>query len=222
MSSETLSQRNSAFATLRRFARTRAAVERCELCSLELAARHQHLIELADRKLVCACDACAILFANTGSGKYKRVPRQSLALPEFRLSDMQWENLLIPINMAFFFHNSQTGKVAAIYPSPAGATESLLMLEAWEEIVSENPILKNMESDVEALLVKRVSRMGEQSEQSSAEYYIVPIDECYKLVGLIRAHWRGLSGGATVWEEIRQFFADLQAHSRVVRETSNA
>lgn len=220
--SSTLSQRNSAFATLRRFARERTAVERCELCSLELVARHQHLIELANRKLLCACDACAILFANTGGGTYKRVPRQALSLPEFRLSDMQWENLLIPINMAFFFHNSQTNKVVAIYPSPAGATESLLMLDAWEEIARENPILKSMESDVEALLVKRVNRMGEQGEETCAEYYIVPIDECYKLVGLIRAHWRGLSGGASVWEEIRQFFADLQAQSRVIRETSNA
>jgi hypothetical protein len=222
MSSTISSQRNSAFATLRRFARSRAAVERCELCSLELAAQHQHLIELANRKLVCACDACAILFANTSGGKYKRVPRRSLSLPKFRLSDAQWENLLIPINMAFFFHNTQTDKVAAFYPSPAGATESLLMLEAWEEIVGENPILKTMESDVEALLVKRVSRIGEQGDQTNAEYYIVPIDECYKLVGLIRTHWRGLSGGTTVWEEIKQFFADLQERSRIIRETSNA
>jgi hypothetical protein len=98
----------------------------------------------------------------------------------------------------------------------------LLMLEAWEEIVSENPILKSMESDVEALLVKRVGRIGEQGNQTSAEYYIVPVDECYKLVGLIRAHWRGLSGGVVVWEEIKQFFVDLQAHSRIIRVTPNA
>ena len=109
---------------------------------------------------------------------------------------------MIPIGMAFFFHSTAAGKVIALYPSPAGATESLLDLEAWDEIVRDNPALKEMEKDTEALLVNRVK--GER------EYYIVPIDECYKLVGLIRAYWHGLSGGTEVWEEIGKFFADLK------------
>lgn len=97
-----------------------------------------------------------------------------------------------------------------MYPSPAGATESLLPLETWEEIVNLNPSLKDMESDVEALLVNRI---GHSRGFTRPEYYLAPIDECYKLVGLIRGHWQGFSGGAEVWQEIAGFFEALRARS---------
>ena len=190
------------FATLRRFVRPRAAVERCELCSAELAPDHEHLVEPQTRQLLCACQACAVLFSGQAETKYRRVPRRVRALPDFHLTDAQWDALLIPIGMAFFFHGTAAGKTVALYPSPAGATESLLDLESWDELVRDNPVLKEMEPDTEALLVNRV--------REAREYYIVPIDECYKLVGLIRANWHGLSGGAAVWEEIGRFFAELK------------
>lgn len=210
-------QTQSSFAALRRFVRERAPVERCELCSAGLTADHQHLIEPASRRLVCACDACSILFSNQ-AGKYRRVPRRVRFLRDFRLSDAQWESLLIPINMAFFFHSVPAGKVISLYPSPAGATESLLALEAWEEIARENPILREMAPDVEALLVNRIGRGG----QAEAEYYLAPIDECYKLTGLIRANWRGLSGGAEVWREIGLFFDDLKRRAGAGGEAAHA
>ena len=222
MNSTELPKSNHAFATLRRFTRRRPALERCELCSLALTARHQHLIEPSSRRLLCACDACAILFSDSADGKYKRVPRRALGLPQFRLSEAQWDRLLIPINMAFFFYSTPAERIVAFYPSPAGATESLLQLDAWEEIVSDNPLLKSLRADVEALLVKRLNRIGEQGDQTAAEYYIVPIDQCYRLVGLIRAHWRGLSGGTEVWQEIRRFFIDLRADSQPFKESSHA
>jgi len=203
-SPETL-QINSSLATLRRFARKRAPVERCELCSVELDAEHQHLVELANRKLLCACDACGILFSDHSSRRYRRVPKQIRFLRDLQLTDQQWEALMIPINMAFFFHNSVANKVVAFYPSPAGAAESLLDLQSWDEIVEQNPCLREMQSDVEALLVNRIERISSQPE-----YYRVPIDECYKLVGLIRTNWRGLSGGIEAWQEIETFFADLK------------
>ena len=54
---------NRSFSALRRFAvRRERPVEHCELCSAELALEHGHLIELESRRLVCACDACALLF----------------------------------------------------------------------------------------------------------------------------------------------------------------
>jgi hypothetical protein len=123
-------------------------------------------------------------------------------LQDFRLTDVQWNSLMIPIQLAFFFNSTPDGKVIALYPSPAGPTESLLALDSWNEIVQDNPLLQRMEPDVEALLVNRV--------RETREYYLVPIDECYKLVGLIRARWRGLSGGAEVWNEIGQFFTTLK------------
>ncbi|HEY0407919.1 MAG TPA: DUF5947 family protein [Pyrinomonadaceae bacterium] len=205
----------SPLAALRRFVRPRSAlVERCELCSAELAADHQHLVEPASRQLVCACEPCAILFSGQAGTKYKRVPRRIRALPNFQLTDAQWDDLMIPIQLAFFFNSSPAGRVVALYPSPAGPTESLLALDSWNEIVERNPILREMETDVEALLVKRVG--GE------SEYYLVPVDECYKLVGLIRAHWRGLSGGTEVWREVGQFYASLKERSSPATERQRA
>lgn len=193
--------RNS-FAVLRRFAQQRAVVERCELCSAELATEHEHLVDVSTRQLTCACQACAILFSGQANAKLRRVPRRIRYLADFRLSDAQWESLLIPISMAFFFQSSVAGKVVALYPSPAGATESLLDFESWDEIRRDNPVLDEMEPDTEALLVNRM--------RGAAEYYLLPIDECYRLVGLIRTHWHGLSGGAEMWEVIGKFFAELK------------
>lgn len=205
MPSSDAQQRVAPFAGLRQFAKRRANLEYCEMCSVELRADHQHLIEAAARKLICACDACAILFSSQGV-KYKRVPRRVQFLRDFRMSEGQWDSLMIPIEMAFLFHSTPHGKVVAFYPSPAGATESLLSLETWNDVVQENPALLELQADVEALLVNRVGA----GHGVKPQFYVVPIDECYKLVGLIRMHWRGLSGGTEVWREVGQFFADLK------------
>ena len=145
----------NAFGALRQFVRRKRNVERCELCSAEVSAEHSHLIEPVNRKLLCSRTACAILFSGMGT-KYKRVPRRVLALADFRLSEGQWDSLMVPISMAFFFRSTPNERVVARYPSPAGATESLLPLETWTEIEDANPVLKEMEADVEALLVNRV------------------------------------------------------------------
>jgi len=117
---------------------------------------------------------------------------------------------MVPINMAFFFRSSLENRVVALYPSPAGATESLLALESWNDIVARNPILNEMESDAEGLLV---NRLGYSRGYSAADYFLLPIDECYKLVGLIRMHWKGLSGGTEVWKELGEFFSSLKARA---------
>ena len=192
----------SAFAVLRRFVKQRSVVERCELCSAEVHSQHEHLVDIANRQMVCACQACSILFSGKANAKYRRVPQRILSLSKFQMTDAQWDALLIPISMAFFFYSSAAGKVISLYPSPAGATESLLDFESWDEILQSNPVLKEMEPDTEALLVNRVG--------GASEYYLLPIDECYKLVGLIRTNWHGLSGGAQMWEAIGKFFAELK------------
>jgi hypothetical protein len=204
---------------LRQLARKSPPVERCELCSVAVAEGHPHLLEVKTRRLYCACSACAILFSGNGTHRYKRVPQQSRYLAGFRLNDAQWESLTIPINMAFFFESSPQSRVVALYPSPAGATESLLPVEAWCEILDENPELRRMEADVEALLV---NRLGPSRGFPEHEYYMLPIDECFRLVGLIRAHWRGLSGGTEMWSEIEKFFAGLKLRSGVVSGSAHA
>jgi hypothetical protein len=185
-----------------------------------LASTHQHLLEIVPNRLLCACDACALLFpSETPDAKYRRVPRRIRFLADFQLDDAQWNALLIPINMAFFFHSTPRQRAVAFYPSPAGAAESLLELDAWSEIVAQNPILESLERDVEALLVNRIGREGDHGRatgETEPKYFLVPIDECYKLVGVIRAHWRGLSGGKKVWDEIDGYFVDLKTRSQTV------
>jgi hypothetical protein len=114
------------------------------------------------------------------------------------------------VDMAFFFYSTLAERVVAFYPSPMGPTESLLKLGAWEELETQNPVLKGMERDVEALLVNRV--------RGAREHFLVPMDQCYSLVGLIRMHWRGLTGGREVWEEIGRFFEELRKSSKTVQK----
>ena len=195
-----------AFGTLRQFVKQREPLEHCDLCSLALPPEHQHLLEPNARKIICSCDACSILFSDKEKSKFKRIPRESKLLLNFHLSDALWDELLIPINMAFFFFSSRENKFIALYPSPAGATESLLRLDSWNNVIQQNPALQQIKSDVEALLVNRIPK--------EAEYFLVPIDECFKLVGLIRSKWKGLSGGNEVWQDIVKFFEALKQKSK--------
>ena len=193
-------------------ARQVAAPEHCDLCQEVLAPNHRHLLELANRTLICTCTACFLLFNKdgAGSGKYRTVPRRFLAMPNFVMSDGEWDDLMIPVNMVFIYSSAGSKPVTALYPGPAGATESLLSLDNWGTLVQNNPILKMLEHDVEALLIYRV--------RGVREYYIVPIDVCYELVGLIRRSWRGLSGGDTVWKNIADFFGRIRVQATSVAD----
>jgi hypothetical protein len=196
----------TAFASLRRFVGNRPAVERCELCSAAIPPAHRHLMEATTRRFVCACDPCSILFAEHPGMRFRALPRRILRLIDFRLTEAAWDTLRIPINMAFFSKAGTDGRVVANFPGPAGATESALDPLAWEALEEANPILREMVPDVEALLVNRVG--------ASRDHYLVPIDLGFRLAGLIRIHWRGLSGGSEAWEEIGQFFDRLRASSQ--------
>jgi hypothetical protein len=209
--------RPGALSSLRRFTRRaprEAAVERCELCSLVLPSEHRHLLEMASRQVVCSCDPCALAFHGVVNGRFKPIPRDARHLPGFRMTDVQWNALALPINLVFFLHSSQAGKVVALFPSPGGITESLPPLETWETLLSENPVLTRMEPDVEALLINRIGQ--------NRAYYLAPVDACYRLVGLIRMNWRGFSGGDKVWQEIEQFFERLNQRARPVKEDRHA
>jgi hypothetical protein len=205
---------NSALAALRRFVRPRVPQERCELCAAGLAADHAHLVEVVSRRLVCACPACAVLFDSRGAGKYRRVPRDVQFLRDLRLTEVGWAALNLPIDLAFFLHSTAARGVVALYPSPAGATEAPVSADAWQALADDNPALRGLEPDVEALLVNRV--------RGARECYRVGVDRCYELVGLVRTHWRGMTGGAAVWDEIGGFFANLKKLSGAAGETRDA
>jgi hypothetical protein len=210
----------STFSSLRRFAQeesqkaalaaAKATQEHCDLCSEPIPPEHRHLLEVSTQEIMCTCRPCSILFDSEAAseGRYRLVPDRRLFLEDFEMSDPQWESLRIPVDMAFFFDSTPAGRVVAFYPSPMGPTESLLKLGTWEELEENNPVLKGMERDVEALLVNRL--------RGTREHFLVPMDECYSLVGLIRTRWRGLSGGREVWEEIGRFFEELRERSKPV------
>jgi hypothetical protein len=214
----------STFSSLRRFAEeesekaakeeAEATQEHCDLCGEPIPPEHRHLLEVSTREIKCTCRPCSILFDSEAAseGRYRLIPDRHLFLEDFEMSDMQWESLRVPVDMAFFFYSTPAERVVAFYPSPMGPTESLLKLSAWEELEESNPVLKGMERDVEALLVNRV--------RGAREHFLVPMDECYSLVGLIRMNWRGLSGGREVWEKIGRFFEELRERSKTVRRES--
>lgn len=187
-----------AVAALRRFVPVRESKEKCDACGAALNPEHIHQFHPQSRRIRCTCASCAAL----DSDGYREIPTEVRALPNFSISDAQWDDLLIPISLAFFTHSSVAGRVIALYPGPAGASESLLRLNAWDEIVAANPALIDLQPDVEALMVNRIG--------TAREYFVVPVDQCYRLAGLIRMHWTGLSGGAAVWGEIARFFDQLR------------
>jgi Family of unknown function (DUF5947) len=189
-----------AFQTLRRLVPQADPAEHCGLCRQALAPQHDHLIDPRTRRLVCSCQACAILFHNPAA-QYKRVPKQVRFLTDCDISDADWDALMIPIGIAFFVKQTNEGsdRIAAYYPSPAGPVESLLSLE------DVHPAIDRLEPDTQALLVNR----------AAGEYFILPIDECYRLVGLMRTHWKGLSGGSEVWREMQLFFQEMKSRAVV-------
>ncbi|NMN99380.1 DUF5947 family protein [Antrihabitans stalactiti] len=201
---------------LRRIAadRPRAVVgERCEMCAEPIRDEHQHVVSLQGRQLMCVCRGCYLLFTDQQAElRFRAVPDRYLSFPDFALSPGRWDALEIPVALAFFFHNSTIGRTVAFYPGPAGATESELPLDAWEQVCAENPLLSVVLPDVEALLI-RIPERGE----GDPECYLVPIDACYQLVGGLRQVWRGFDGGQDARRAIDEFFATVTARSRVAK-----
>jgi len=194
--------RRGPLATLDRFARSSAAVERCDLCGVGLAVAHEHLAEPATRRLLCCCSACALLFSAQEAGRYRRVSPRCEPLPELQVPDGLWGRLGVPVGLAFFVHRSAPGGVMAVYPSPAGPLESPVAAEDWAALVAANAVLRDLEPDVEALLVNRTG--------GARDHFRVSLDRCYELIGLIRTHWQGFTGGPALWDGVGRFFAALR------------
>jgi hypothetical protein len=185
----------------RRFVSQRAVVtpEHCDLCGKPIAEEHAHLLDRGPRKLLCACSECLLLLEN--NERFPRVAPAARRLADFRLDEAEWRGLGIPIDLAFLLRSSAAEGPVAVYPGPAGAVEALLSAEAWARLAGRNPVLDDLEPDVEAVLVNRTGM--------AQDGYRVSIDHCYALIGLMRRHWRGLSGGTEAWDAIHGYFAAL-------------
>jgi uncharacterized protein DUF5947 len=187
--------------------------EKCEMCATVVPASHGHIADLESASLLCACRACYLLFTQRadgslpGRGRYRAVPDRYLADPSRVMSGAQWDQLEVPVGLAFFLRSSRSdGELAGFYPSPAGATECRLDLQRWQELVDSYPLLGEPEPDVEAALISR-SDLG-------VEYFLVPIDACYELAGRMRLYWHGFDGGTEARQSIADFLATVRAQAR--------
>jgi hypothetical protein len=209
-----------ALEVLRRIAssRTPEPGERCEMCAEAIGEPHQHVVNLHSRALMCTCRACYLLFTDQKAAlRYRSVPDRYLSFPEFRLERLLWNELQIPVGLAFLFANSMLERTVAFYPGPAGATESELPMTAWEAIVAANPQLSLLAPDVEALLIRAPDGRTEAVDSGAPDFdcHLVPVDACYELVGLLRRSWRGFDGGQDARAVMADFFAMLAKRSRV-------
>ena len=170
------------------------------MCQTVLDGRHGHLVDMDKRSIACACRACYLLFTREGAagGRYKAVPERICHDPARPLAGADWNELQIPVAMAFFFFNSALGRVVAGYPSPGGVTECELDLEAWDRLAAAYPLLGEMTPDTEAIFVHQ------------DEVFLIPIDMCYSLVGELRLYWQGFDGGAEAREALATFLAGLR------------
>jgi hypothetical protein len=173
------------------------AKERCDLCGADLPEQHRHLLDTRAGSVMCTCRPCSLLFTRDAAsrGHYRLVPERRV-----RLGEVDTTTLGVPVGLAFFVPH-EDGSVTASYPSPAGATQWDISLEAWRQVRERCPELGSLESEVEALLVNSV--------RGRTHRWIVPVDDCYRLVAVVRREWRGLSGGNRVWPEIDRFFDEL-------------
>ncbi|MFF7073851.1 DUF5947 family protein [Streptomyces pseudovenezuelae] len=176
---------------------TTAAAERCDLCAAPVAGEHPHLWDTADEQVCCACGPCSVLFADggTGDGRYRLVPRRRI-----RLDRVDTDVLGVPVGLVFFVPRAD-GTVTAEGPSPAGAMRWEIDAAAWQRLASASPQLASVETDVEALLVNTV--------HGNDHHWIVPVDDCYRMIAVVRREWRGLSGGGRIWPAVERFFEDL-------------
>lgn len=198
--------------------------ERCDLCASPLPAEHRHLYDTGREETLCGCRPCTLLFAKDGAadGQYRLIPQRRQRLPPVDTGPLG-----VPVGLAFFvvradgadradrtdgltgadgadgaaWADGLAGTVTAHYPSPAGATRWNVDPAAWHETVARCPDLAGLTPEVEALLVN--------TARGGRHHWIVPVDDCFRLVALVRREWRGLSGGGTVWPAVELFFDGL-------------
>jgi Family of unknown function (DUF5947) len=173
---------------------------RCDMCSAPVGGGfdgHDHLLDVERSEVLCACRPCLLLFDREAAsrGRYRPVPRRRV-----RVGSLEPRLLGVPVGLAYFVVRGDC-EVWAHYPSPVGATQWEIDPESWQAATQGTPELVTLRPEVEALLV--------DTARGAKQRWIVPIDDCFRLVAIVRDEWHGLSGGSTVWPAIDRFFEEL-------------
>lgn len=210
---------------LRRALAARPRGPRCELCQvpiapeaapgapgpgapgLDLGSRgHDHLLAPARREVRCVCAGCARARAEAAPREWVRIRRRVHRLGPLALDPDPFASLGVPVRVVFFARNA-AGEARACYPSPAGVTEAPLDPVAWDALTAGRPELAALAPEAEVLLVHALG--------DARDAWIVSLDLALRLVGLVRRHWRGFTGGREVVVELRRFLAALDVEARL-------
>ena len=194
-------------AALRRISRSRAAAydgERCEMCGEPVAEAHPHVVDLESRALLCTCRGCYLLF--TAEGARHALPRRARALPVLPglpARPGHWDDLQIPVGLAFFFASSvqRPGRSRSTRGRPAPPSPSC----RWAPGSPSSPTTPSSASS--ARTSRRCCVRGARNRPPARpQAHLVPIDACYELVGRLRQVWRGFDGGQEARARIEAFF----------------
>jgi hypothetical protein len=170
---------HGAVAALRSFTARPAVTVLCDLCAAPMAEAHEHLLELQERRVVCACRACSLLFPGAGGAVYRRIESRAVRLPEVVLTGEDFRSLGVPVRLAFLGPSVVHDCVFAVYPNARGATESTVNRASWDALVHTHPSLAAIEPDVEGFFVN--------ASENQYDAYRLSIDVCFRMVGVLRA-----------------------------------
>ena len=157
-----------------------------------------------DRRILCACATCWA--QRSGDPNLRPTGSRVVWLEDFSLPDELWARLEVPIGLSFFMYSSSVEAMVAMYPSPAGATESELKLDGLG-----GPARRSIRSSSRSSPTPRRSSSTGCPDQPS--YVIAPIDECYAPRRRVKVNWEGISGGDAIERAVPTFFERLRQRS---------
>ncbi|MBB2941033.1 hypothetical protein FB565_000737 [Actinoplanes lutulentus] len=167
---------------------------RCGVCATRTSTGGLHLVDLAQRSLVRGCADC-----HQNPGELRPVPDRYLELPGEVTAQETWDDLHVPAGLAFVWRADD--RLLVCGPAPDRAVEHDLPVTVWERMIKRHPAFATLRPGVEALIIRR------------AGAFLVPIDACYELAGLLRTSWRGFDGARDTRGSLTMFFAKLSANA---------
>ena len=206
--------RGGGFEVLRRFAKARVPVERCDLCGVEVAPMHDHLID--------PVRAPARLRLWRLRGALQRAGRHQVqAGAPARDGARRAHHQRCPVGGApaadrpgLLLRQHAAGAGGGVLPEPGRRHR----VAAGARDLGGDPARAPGPRATCSPTFRRCSSTGSGAARRPTVCYLVPIDQCFRLVGIIRMHWKGFTGGTAVWEEIDRFFADLGRMARPARQ----